>query len=258
MREGLVILGALILLALLGPFLSPYSYEEVHLSAINQPPSTQFIFGTDELGRDLFVRACVGARISLLCGFLAAFVDLCFGMLFGTFAAYMGGKVDEWMVRLLDIFFSLPYLIVVTLVSLFLGDGLLSIVVAIATFGWITMARLVRGQVLYLKSQQYIVSAQALGGSYFHILTWHILPNIKETLFVTLALTIPGAIFAEAYLSFLGLGIKAPLSSLGTMANEGLFALTYYPWRFIVPSLFIIIIMFAFNLVANGLKRNNS
>lgn len=258
MRKGFWILGFILALALFGPLVSPYSYEQIHLEHTNQFPSLKFLLGTDDLGRDIFVRACFGARISLLCGFLAAFVDLCFGTLFGTFAAYMGGKVDDWMIRILNIFFSLPYLIVVTILSLFLGDGLLSIVIAIASFGWITMARLVRGQVLYLKSQQYIVSSKALGGSFFHILSWHLLPNIKETLLVTMALTIPSAIFAEAYLSFLGLGIKAPLASLGTMANEGLFALSYYPWRFIVPSLFIILIMLGFNLVANGLKKYDS
>ena len=252
MRSGLWILLCVGLVALLGPMFSPYSYEEIHLDSINNPPSWQFILGTDDLGRDLFVRACFGVRISLLCGVLAALVDLLIGTLYGTFAALTGGKTDERMMRFVDIFVSLPYLLVVTLLSLFLGDGLLSIVIAIASFGWITMARLVRGQVLYLKTHQYIISAQALGGSFFHIFSWHLLPNIRETLLVTLALTIPNAIFAEAYLSFLGLGIKAPLASLGTMTNEGLAALFYFPWRFIVPAVSIIVLMFGFNLIANG------
>lgn len=247
-----------VFLALFGPLFSPYSYQEIHLEHVNEAPSLRFLLGTDDLGRDILVRACWGARISFICGFLAALVDLCIGTLFGTFAAYRGGKVDEWMMRFLDIFVSLPYLIVVTILSLFLGDGLLSIVIAIASFGWITMARLVRGAVLYCKTHQYIVSARAMGGSYFHILTWHFLPNLKETLLVTLALTIPNAIFAEAYLSFLGLGIKAPMASLGTMANEGLFALAYYPWRFAVPALLISAMMFGFNLVANELKKKPS
>lgn len=251
------VLILVVLTALFGPMISPHSYEAIHLEAINQPPSWQYIFGTDDLGRDLFVRACYGIRISLLCGLLAAFVDLIIGTLYGTFAAMRGGKTDEWMMRMVDIFFSLPYLIVVTIISLFLGDGLLSIVLAIASFGWITMARLVRGQVLYLKTHQYIVSAQAMGGSFFHLFSWHLLPNIRETLLVTLALTIPNAIFAEAYLSFLGLGIKAPLASLGTMTNEGLFAMTYYPWRFIVPAVSIIVLMMGFNLIAQSLKKSS-
>jgi oligopeptide transport system permease protein len=253
---GVWILAFVLLLSIAGPFLASHSYEEVHLNHVNESPSMNFIFGTDDLGRDLFVRTCYGIRISLLCGFLAAFVDLVIGTLFGTFAAFMGGKTDEWMVRCLDILYALPYLIVVMIVSLFLGDGILSIVFAIASFGWITMARLVRGQVLSLKKNQYVISSIAMGGSFWHILRWHFLPNIKETLLVTLALTIPNAIFAEAYLSFLGLGIKAPLASLGTMTNEGLYALNYYPWRFIIPAFSIIFIMFGFNMVAEGLKKS--
>lgn len=252
---GLIILSMILVMSLVGPWLSGYSYDAIHLSAKNHPPSAQFWFGTDDLGRDLFTRICYGARISLLVGLSAALIDLLIGLAWGGVAGYLGGKVDESMMRLADIFYSLPYMLVVILLGVVLGSGLLSILMAITFFGWITMARIVRGQTLLLKEMDYVLAAQALGASPARILFIHILPNARGPILITLTMTIPSAIFAEAFLSFLGLGIQAPMASWGTLANEGLPAMQFYPWRLFIPAFFISITLLAFNLIGETLKE---
>lgn len=251
---GLAILVALAIFILICPLISSYRYDEIHLNLKNLPPSSQFWFGTDDLGRDIFTRISYGARISLFVGISAAFIDLWIGMVWGGVAGFSGGKLDECMMRTADILYSIPYLLKVTLLMIVLGSGLLSMIVALALIGWITMARIVRGQILLLKEMDYVLAARVLGASYSRILFKHLLPNAYGPIFVTLTLTVPAAIFSEAFLSFLGLGVQAPLASWGTMASEGLPAMQYYPWRLLFPAGFISITMLAFYMIGEGLK----
>lgn len=251
---GLVILLLLIFFALVGPWLTPYTYYGTELANKNQPPNSEHWFGTDELGRDLFTRTWYGARISLTVGITAAVIDLIIGVLWGGIAAFAGGKVDELMMRIADVLYGLPYLLTVIMLMVVMGSGLIPIIVALTIIGWITMARIVRGQILQLKRLEYVQAAIALGASPRRILLKHLIPNAIAPILVTMTLTVPSAIFAEAFLSFLGLGVQAPVASWGTMAADGLPAMRYYPWRLFFPATFISLAMFAFNLVGDGLR----
>jgi oligopeptide transport system permease protein len=250
----LFILITLFVMAILGPWISAYSYHETHLSLKNTPPCKQFWFGTDELGRDLFTRIWWGARISLFVGIMASIIDLFIGVFYGALAALMGGKIEETMMRMADILYSIPYLLVVILLMVIIGSGITTILVALTFTGWIGMARIVRGQMLQLCQMDFVKAAQALGASKLRILTYHLIPNCMGSILVTVTLTIPSAIFAEAFLSFLGLGVQAPIASWGTMANEGLSSLRYYPWRLFFPAGFISLSMLCFNMVGDGLR----
>ncbi len=251
---GLCILTFLILMALIGPSLSAHTYFETHLPLKNQAPSLNFWFGTDELGRDIFTRIWWGARISLLVGISASLIDLVVGVFYGSICGYAGGKIDEFMMRIADILSTIPYLLVVILLMVIVGPGLVSIILALSLTGWIGMARIVRGQVLQIKELDYVTAATALGAPPFWILTKHLIPNTMGSIIVTLTLSIPTAIFAEAFLSFLGLGVQAPIASWGTMASDGLPALRYYPWRLFFPAAFISITMLSFNLLGDALR----
>lgn len=251
---GFWILLFLSFFAIVGPWLTPYTYYETHLPLKNLAPSWQFWFGTDELGRDMFARIWWGARISLFVGVTAALIDLCIGLFFGALSGYFGGKIDEAMMRFADVVYSIPHMLVVILLMVVIGSGLLSIILALTITGWIPMARIVRGQILQLKELDYAKAALALGASRQRILFRHLIPNAMGPIITTMTFTIPTAIFAEAFLSFLGLGIQAPVASWGTMANDGLSALTYYPWRLFFPATFISITMLSFNLVGDGLR----
>ena len=195
-----------------------------------------------------------GARISLFVGIIAALLDLIVGVLWGGIAAFAGGKVDEVMMRIADILYGLPYLLVVVLLIVVLGTGLIPIIIALTIIGWIPMARIVRGQVLQLKTQEYVLAAHALGAGFFRILFKHILPNAMGPIIVTLTLTIPYAIFVESFLSFLGLGVQAPIASWGTMASDALSALKYYPWRLFFPAACISLTILGFNLIGDQLR----
>ena len=209
-KAGLFLLLPILILILLGPSVSGYAYDALHLTQKNQSPSSQFWFGTDDLGRDIFTRIAYGARISLTVGLLAAFIDLVIGFIWGGVAGLKGGRVDEIMMRLADILYALPYLLVVILLTVVLGSGLSSLLIAITLIGWITMARIIRGQILLLKEMDYILAAKTMGASSPRLLFVHLLPNAMGPILITLTLTIPSAIFSEAFLSFLGLGIQAP------------------------------------------------
>lgn len=252
---GLFILFLMALLAIIGPFLSSYSYYEINLEAKNQAPNWQHWFGTDDLGRDLFTRIWYGARISLSIGVAAAIIDIALGVFWGSIAAYAGGKVEEFMMHLADILYSLPYLLIVIILSLVLGSGFFSILAAMTILGWITMARIVRGQVRQLKQQGFIQAAVALGAGFPRILLKHLIPNAMGPIIVTLTTSVPAAIFVEAFLSFLGLGIQAPMSSWGSMAHDGLPAMSFYPWRLFFPAFAISLTMLAFNLIGDALSQ---
>jgi oligopeptide transport system permease protein len=251
---GLWTLCFLIAMALVGPLLTSYAYYETHLPLKNLPPCAQFWLGTDELGRDLFTRLWWGARISLFVGITAAVIDLIIGVVYGSIAGMLGGKADETLMRTADVIYSIPYLLVVILLIVVMGSGLSTIIIALTITGWIPMARIVRGQIMQLKELDYAYAAYALGASRTRILVRHLLPNALGPIITTMTFSIPTAIFAEAFLSFLGLGVQAPIASWGTMASDGLPALQYFPWRLFFPAFFISLTMLCFNLVGDGIR----
>lgn len=252
---GLIIIILMALLAILGPILTDQSYSKQVLLDANQKPSAAHWFGTDELGRDVYARILYGARISLFIGLMAAFIDLVIGIIYGGIAGYLGGRIDNIMMRFVDLLYGIPYLLVVILLMVVMGPGLLTIIVALSATGWIGMARIVRGQVLSLKSSEYVLAARTLGGGAGYIIRKHLLPNAMGVIIVQVTFSVPSAIFAEAFLSFLGLGIQPPLASWGVMANDGLSTiLSGQWWRLFYPAFFISITMLAFNLVGDGLQ----
>jgi oligopeptide transport system permease protein len=202
----------------------------------------------------MFVRLCWGARISLFIGITAAVIDMVIGVLYGGFAGLIGGKIEEIMMRTADMLHSLPHLLIVILLTFIMEQGVLTIIIAMTLTGWINMARITRGQVLSLKELDFVTAAITLGASKTRILLRHLIPNCFGSIITTMTLTIPQSIFTEAFLSFLGLGVQAPIASWGTMASDGLPALSFYPWRLFFPALFISITMLAFNLIGNGLR----
>ncbi|WP_370224732.1 ABC transporter permease [Cytobacillus sp.] len=251
---GLVLLGLLIFMAIFGPYMTPYDYASNDLGNKNQPPSSEHWFGTDDLGRDVFARTWEGARISIFIGVAAAVIDLIIGVLWGGIAGYKGGRTDEGMMRFADILYGVPYLLLVILLMVVLGQGLSTMIIAMSITGWINMSRIVRGQVLSLKNQEYVLAAKTLGANTSRIMGKHLIPNSMGPILVTMTLTIPSAIFTEAFLSFIGLGLTPPIASWGTMANDGLPAMRYYPWRLFFPATFICLTIFAFNVVGDGLR----
>lgn len=251
---GLVMLILLIFMAAFGPLMTPYDYKTNDLMNKNQPPSAEHWFGTDDLGRDVFARTWEGARISLFIGVAAALVDLFIGVLWGGLSGYKGGRTDNVMMRIADILYGIPYLLLVILLMVVLGQKVGTMIIAMTITGWINMARIVRGQVLSLKNQEYVMAAKTLGANTARIMRKHLIPNTLGPILVTMTLTIPTAIFTESFLSYLGLGLTPPIASWGTMASEGLPALQYYPWRLFFPATFICLTIFAFNVVGDGLQ----
>lgn len=248
-----IVLNAL--LAIFGPLLTEYSYSQQSLLESNTGPSAEHWFGTDNLGRDVFARIVYGAKISLFIGITAALIDFTIGVIYGGIAGYVGGKTDEVMMRFVDILYGLPYLLVVILLMVVMGPGLLTIIVALTATGWIGMARIVRGQILQLKNADYVLATITLGGTPWYIIWRHLLPNTMGIIIVQITYTVPSAIFSEAFLSFIGLGIQPPLASWGSMANEGLPSiLSGHWWRLFFPSFFISFTMLAFNLLGDGLR----
>lgn len=251
---GLVVLGSLIFAAIVMPIFSSHTYYETHLHLKNTPPCARFWFGTDELGRDLFTRIWWGARISLFVGITAAIIDMAIGVFYGAFAGMIGGKTEEFMMRVTDILYSLPHLLIVILLMVIMKPGVVTILIALTITGWINMARIVRGQILQIKQNDFVLAAYMLGASRWRILFRHLIPNAIGSIITTMTLTIPAAIFTEAFLSFLGLGVQAPIASWGTMASDGLSALRYYPWRLFFPAIFISFTMLSFNLLGDGIR----
>ncbi len=214
-----------------------------------------FPFGTDELGRDILTRVMYGARISLLVAFIATCVNLFIGVIYGSIAGYEGGRVDNIMMRIVDIINSVPLVLYVILLMVwFRGGGLLNIVIALSSVYWVGMARLVRGQMLSLKEQEFVLAARTIGVSKFKIIARHLIPNAMGPIIVSMAMMIPAAVFTESFLSFIGLGVSAPQASWGTLANNALQGLTTYPHKLFFPALSIAFTMLAFNFVGDGLR----
>ena len=251
---GLTVLVIMIISAIIVPFFSTHTYYETHLALKNSAPSATFWFGTDELGRDLFTRIWWGARISLFVGIAAAVIDMAIGVFYGAFAGMVGGKIEEFMMRMTDILHSLPHLLIVILLMVIMKPGVTTILIALTITGWINMARIVRAQILQIKQNDFVMAAYMLGASRWRVLFRHLIPNSIGSIITTMTLTIPAAIFTEAFLSFLGLGVQAPIASWGTMASDGLSALRYYPWRLFFPAGFISITMLALNLLGDGIR----
>ncbi len=250
---GLIILIIVALMALLVPEFWKYSYSE-QTGAYNQSPTAEFLFGTDNLGRDIFVRAWVGARVSLLIGLSAALIDVIIGVLWGSIAGVVGGKVDNMMMRIADILTAVPYLLVVILLLVVMEQGLLPMIIALSITGWVRMARIVRGEVMSIKNQEFVLVSRTLGADTKHLILKHLIPNSLGSIIVTMTLTIPAAIFTESFLSYIGLGVTPPMASWGTMASEGNEAILTAPWRLFFPALLISITIFAFNAVGDGLR----
>jgi len=247
----LLFLAALIFIWLV---FNPYSPTITNLTEKNELPSQIHWFGTDELGRDLFARSIQGLQISFLIGLLAAGIDLTIGILWGTIAAFSSRTVDKFMMYVADGIYSLPYLLVVILVSVLIGTGLFPLVISMVIMGWIQMARTTRILVKTSLHTEYVLSAKTLGASSFRLFVWHILPNIVGPILTAGMLSVPHAIFTEAFLSFLGIGIQPPTASLGSMVSDALPAMRFYPCRLLFPASFVSLLIFSIMLLADGLR----
>ncbi len=251
---GLGMLSILCFMAIIGPLISPWNYRESDYGHSNALPSKRHWLGTDYLGRDMFVRLWFGTRISIFIGITAAFLDLVVGVIWGGISGYFGGTVDDVMMRTVDVLMGIPYLLVVILLLVAMEPGLGTIILAMSLTGWVGMARLVRGQVLQLKEMEYVLAARSVGSSPSRIIARHLIPNTMGVVLVSLTMSIPGAIFGEAFLSFIGLGVPMPLASLGTLANEGYQVLLVYPHIMIIPAVAISLLILSFNFVGDGLR----
>ncbi|MBP7843247.1 MAG: ABC transporter permease subunit [Proteobacteria bacterium] len=251
---GLGILVALIILAILTPWIAPYRYEAQNLDYGAQGPSVQHWFGTDVFGRDLFTRVLFGGRVSLMVGFIATFVSLVIGVLWGSIAGFIGGRVDSAMMRIVDIIYSLPFMLFVVLLTVLFGRHLVLIFFAIGAVEWLTMARIVRGQVLHLRKQEFVEACYSQGISKRRIILKHIIPNVLGPIIVYTTLTIPSVMLLEAFLSFLGLGIQAPMSSWGILISDGVETMEEFPWLLIFPGLTLSLTLFSLNFLGDGLR----
>ena len=251
---GAIVLVVLIVLAAFAPWIAPYPYAYQNLDLGASPPSSAHLLGTDVLGRDLLSRILYGARISLLVGFIATTVALIIGVSWGIIAGYAGGKVDSVMMRIVDILYGLPFIIFIILLMVIFGRNLWLLFLAIGAVEWLTMARIVRAQVLSLKNQEFVLAAQAMGVSNFAMFKRHLLPNILGPVAVYATLTIPQVMLLESFLSFLGLGIQPPMSSWGTLIKDGVESMEEYSWLLIYPGLTFTITLFALNFFGDGLR----
>jgi len=261
---SIVILGAVALLALLAPLLSPFAYDEVNYDIIACAPpwwplvaacrAPGHIFGTDSVGRDLVVRVLFGARVSLAVGLVATLVSLLIGVLYGAAAGYLGGRIDALMMRIVDVLYSLPFIFFVIILMVMFDRNFILLFVAIGAVEWLTMARIVRGQTLSLKQKEFIEAARAAGVGPLGIITRHVIPNVVGPVMVYVTLTVPGVILTESFLSFLGLGIQEPLTSWGVLISDGADQMETAPWMLLFPALFMAVTLFCFNFVGDGLR----
>lgn len=255
------ILAVLVLGAIFVPMFSQFNYSDQNVAYANQPmffkdPVTggTHLFGTDELGRDIFVRIWYGARVSLTVAVAVALIDCFVGVIYGGISGYFGGKVDNVMMRIVEIISGIPYLIIVILLMTVLDRGIGTIIIAYSLTGWTGMARLVRGQIVSLSQQEFVIAAKSMGAKPSRIIGLHLVPNVLSVIIVNITLDIPNVIFTEAFLSMLGLGIAPPQSSWGIMANSGIQVFQNYPSQLVIPALFICITMLSFNLLGDQLR----
>ncbi|MDP7977580.1 oligopeptide ABC transporter permease [Bacillus sp. WLY-B-L8] len=280
---GMVILALIVLLAIFGPMMSKYSYKDQDLNRAKIPPKVPvlenihwlpfdgvdqygvdqyekrdikdyFWFGTDDLGRDIWTRTWEGTRVSLYIAVLAAVIDLIIGVAYGGVSAFYGGRVDNFMQRFVEVLNGIPYLIVVILMVIIMDPGILSITLAMTLTGWIGMSRVVRGQVLKMKDQEYVLASRTLGATNTQLIAKHLVPNLMGSIIVMTMFTIPHAVFGEAFLSFIGLGIQPPLASLGSLVSDGYKSIQTYPHMMFIPAAVISMLILALNLLADGLR----
>ena len=252
---SMVLLAALIVLAVLGPYVTPFRYDQITKSDVWAPPLTGgHLLGADSLGRDLLARLFIGLRVSLAIGVVATAVSLVIGVIWGAFAGFVGGKTDELMMRIVDVLYSLPFIFFVILLMVTFGRSIYMIFLAIGAVEWLTMARIVRGQTLSLKQKEFVEAARAAGVGPAGIVGRHIVPNLLGPVVVYVTLTIPSVIIAESFLSFLGMGVQEPLTSLGTLISRGASEMESAPWLLIFPSLTMVVTLMAFNFIGDGLR----
>jgi oligopeptide transport system permease protein len=251
---GGIVLVVLILCAIFAPLIAPYSYSYQDLNLGASKPSWEHLLGTDVMGRDLLSRILYGARISLMVGFVATSVALVIGVSWGIVAGYFGGRIDSVMMRIVDVLYGLPFIIFIILLMVIFGRNLWLLFGAIGAVEWLTMARIVRGQVIGLKNQEFVLAAQAMGVSNFMMFRKHLFPNILGPIAVYATLTIPQVMLLESFLSFLGLGIQPPMSSWGTLIKDGVESMEEYSWLLIYPGLTFTITLFALNFFGDGLR----
>jgi oligopeptide transport system permease protein len=251
---GFWILIIMIILSLLTPWIAPYSYEEQNLALGASPPSWQHWLGTDSLGRDQLTRILYGSRISLMVGFIATAVALTIGVLWGAIAGFIGGKLDAVMMRIVDVLYALPFTIFIVLLTVIFGSSMLLLFLAIGAVEWLTMARIVRSQVLTIRRQEFVDAAVSMGLSPWQIIRRHIIPNTLGPIIVYTTLTIPSVILLESFLSFLGLGIQPPASSWGSLISSGVETMEEYPWLLIFPGLALTLTLFSLNFLGDGLR----
>lgn len=250
------ILTLFVLLVLAGPLLSPYDYDVPDFDLISSPPdfSNGHFFGTDGVGRDLFARTLIGGRISLTVGIVASLVSIVIGVSYGTIAGYYGGIIDAFMMRFVDILYALPFMFFVILLTVAFGRSIVLMFLAIGAVNWLDMARIVRGQTLILKNKTFIEAARCCGLKPLAIICRHIVPNLLGIVSVYATLTIPQVILVESFLSFLGLGVQEPLTSWGALVNQGAQELESAPWSLLFPAFFLILTLFCFNFIGDGLR----
>ena len=252
---AMIVLALLVLAALVGPYLTPYAYDQINKDDVWAAPlASGHLLGADSLGRDLFARLLIGLRVSLAIGVVATVVSLVIGVIWGAVAGYVGGQVDELMMRIVDVLYSLPFIFFVILLMVVFGRNFLLIFLAIGAVEWLTMSRIVRGQTLSLKQKEFIEAARAAGLSSTAIIARHIVPNLLGPVVVYVTLTIPAVILAESFLSFLGLGVQEPLTSLGVLISKGAQDMEVAPWLLVFPSVTMVVTLMCFNFIGDGLR----
>ncbi|PKH03867.1 oligopeptide ABC transporter permease OppC [Psychromonas sp. MB-3u-54] len=251
---SLVILLAIIVAVIVVPMFAEFAYDDTDWYALHQAPSAAHLFGTDSLGRDLFVRTLIGGRISLMVGVLGAFVAVVIGTVYGATSGFIGGKVDRAMMRLLEILYSIPFMFLVIVLVTFFGRNIVLIFVAIGAIAWLDMARIVRGQTLSLRGKEFIEAAHVCGVSKWNIIRRHIIPNVLGIVAVYSTLLVPSMILTESFLSFLGLGVQEPMTSWGALLQQGAQTMEIAIWQIAFPAAFMVVTLFCFNYIGDGLR----
>ncbi|VYT92170.1 ABC transporter permease subunit [Clostridium tertium] len=251
---ALFVLIAIILLAIFAPIVRDLDYQTVVTQKKNLSPSGEFWWGTDAMGRDLFTRVWIGTRISISIAIIATIIVIVIGCLYGGIAAYIGGVVDEVMMRIVEVLNSIPYLIITLLILVVLGNGYFQLMLALCLTAWTSTARMIRGQILQLRESEYVLAAEALGASPLRIILKHLLPNTIGLIILDVASTIPSVIVSETILSFLGLGLNIPVFSLGSLLSAGQQAMAFYPYQLLFPTVILCLLILSFNVLGDGLR----